>query len=63
MIARDIIISFCIFSVLKYDRTIRKNLEHDTYVVKKAFDPALRGGLVTDLASEIYFSFGFLWHI
>ena len=60
MIAHDTIISFCIFSVLKYDRIIRKNLEHDTYVVKKVFDPALRGALVTDLAPEIYFSFGFL---
>ena len=56
MIAHDIILSFCIFSVLKYDRIIRKNFEHDTYVVKKAFDR----GLVTDLAPEIYFSFVFL---
>ena len=34
MIARDIIVSFCIFSLLNYDRISGKYLEHDTYVVK-----------------------------
>ena len=29
MKARDIIVSFCIFSLLKYDRIFGKNLEHD----------------------------------
>ena len=31
MIARDIISSFYIFSLLKYDRIFGKSLEHDTY--------------------------------
>ena len=31
MIARDIIVSFYIFRLLKYDRNLGKNLEHDTY--------------------------------
>ena len=34
MIAREIIVSFFIFSLLKYDRIFGKNLEHDTYGVK-----------------------------
>ena len=34
MIPHNIIISFCIFSLLKYDRIFSKNLEHDTYGVK-----------------------------
>ena len=34
MIGREIIVSFWIFSLLKYDRLFGKNLEHDTYVVK-----------------------------
>ena len=34
MIAREIIVTFCILSLLKYDRMFRKNLEHDTYGVK-----------------------------
>ena len=34
MIARDIIVSFYIFRLLKYDRIFGKNLEHDTYGVK-----------------------------
>ena len=34
MIARETIVSFCIFSLLKYDRIFGKNLEHDTYGVK-----------------------------
>ena len=36
MTARDIIVSFCIFNLLKYDRTFGKNLEDDTYRVKKS---------------------------
>ena len=34
MIARDITVSLCILSLLKYDRIFGKNLEHDTYGVK-----------------------------
>ena len=34
MIAREIIVSFSIFSLLKYGRIFGKNLEHDTYGVK-----------------------------
>ena len=34
MIASDIIVSFYIFSLLKYDRIFCKKLEHDTYGVK-----------------------------
>ena len=34
MTAHDIIDSSCIFSLLKYDRIIGKNLEHDTCGVK-----------------------------
>ena len=34
MIAREIIFSFCIFSLLKYDRILGKNFEHDIYAVK-----------------------------
>ena len=34
MIARKIIVSFFIFSLLKYDTIFGKNLEHDTYGVK-----------------------------
>ena len=34
MIADGIIVSFCIFSLLKYDRIFDKNLEHNTCGVK-----------------------------
>ena len=34
MIARDIIVSFYIFRLLKDDRNFGKNLEHDTYGVE-----------------------------
>ena len=34
VIIHDNIVSFCIFSLLKYDRIFGKNLEHDTYGVK-----------------------------
>ena len=34
MIAREIIVSFCIFSLQKYDRIFGKNLVHDNYEVK-----------------------------
>ena len=34
MLAGEIIISFCIFILLKYDRIFGKNLEYDTYGVK-----------------------------
>ena len=32
--AHNIIVSFCIFILLKYGRIFGKNLEHDTYGVK-----------------------------
>ena len=45
MIARDVIVSFYIFRLLKYDRIFGKNLEHDTYGLKnKALELALYGG-------------------
>ena len=34
MIARDIILSFHIFRLLKYDRIFGKNLAHDAHGVK-----------------------------
>ena len=34
MIGHDIIFSFCILSLPKYDRIFGKSLEHDTYGVK-----------------------------
>ena len=43
MIACEIIVSFCIFSLLKYDRIFGKHVVHDTYGVNKVLDPALCG--------------------
>ena len=34
MIAPKVIVSFYIFSLLKYDKIFGQNLEHDTYSVK-----------------------------
>ena len=34
MIAHNIIVSFCIYSLLNYDRILDKNFEYDTYGVK-----------------------------
>ena len=34
MIAQNIIVSFYIFSLLKYDKIFGKNLKHDNYGVK-----------------------------
>ena len=34
MMAHSIIVSFWIFSLLKYDRIFGKNFEYDTYEVK-----------------------------
>ena len=34
MIAHIIVVSFCIFSLLKYDWIFGKNLKDDTYVLK-----------------------------
>ena len=34
MITGDIIVSFCIFSELKYDEIFDRKLGHDTYGVK-----------------------------
>ena len=36
IIAHDIIVSICIFSLLTYDRIFDENLEHDTYGVKSS---------------------------
>ena len=46
MIARDIIVSFCIFSQLKHPRIFGKNLERNTYGVKQSPSPStLQEGL------------------
>ena len=57
--ACDIIVRFYIVSLLKYDRILCKNLNHDTYVVKyEVFDPALfRVESVQCFLPEIYASF------
>ena len=55
MIAHNIIVSFCIFNLLNYDRIFGKNLEHDTYGLNEILDSGLCGG--SDLVSEIYVSF------
>ena len=34
MIAHDVIVSFCFFSLVKYDIIFGKKLEHDAYKVK-----------------------------
>ena len=34
MIARDIIVSFCIFSQLKYNRIFGRDIGHNTFSVK-----------------------------
>ena len=57
MIARNIIVSFCILSLLKYDRIFGKNLEHDTYGVKQSPWPSPLQGSVRGLVPEIYVSF------
>ena len=60
MIAHSIIVSFCIFCLLKYDRIFGKNLEDDTYGVKwNPWSGTLRGwgGSVSELVPEIYVSF------
>ena len=59
MIPHNTIVSFCILSLLKYNRIFCKNLEYDTYGVNKVLDPALCGGSVQDLVPEIYVSFLF----
>ena len=41
MIAREIIVSFYIFRLLKYERTFGKSLERDTDGVNKVLDPVL----------------------
>ena len=56
MIARNFVVGFCIFSLLKYDRIFGKNLGHDTYGVKWIFDTALCWGSVQGLIPEIYVS-------
>ena len=54
-----IIARFYIFSLLKYDQILGKNLKHDTYVVKyEVFDPApCRVESVQCFLPEIYASF------
>ena len=57
----NIIVSFCLFGLLNYDRIFGKNLERDAYGVKR--NPWLRtlwgegGGVVPDLFPKIYVSF------
>ena len=62
MIACDIIVTFYIFRLLKYDRIFGENLEHYTYGVKKILDPAFCGDSVPGLIPEIYASF-FMTHL
>ena len=53
MIAHDIIVSFCIFSLLKkYDRIFGKKLEHDNYGVKQIPCLALCEGWLPGLVSK-----------
>ena len=59
MMAHDIIVSLCIFSLLKYNRIFGKNLEHDTFGYNKVLDPGFCGASVPGLAPAIYL---FLWH-
>ena len=65
MIAHDIIVTFYIFSLLKYDRIFGKRLEHDTYDWGKIKSLAqhFTGGSIIGFAPEIYVRFLFLWHI
>ena len=49
MIAHNIIVSFCIFSLLKYDMIFGKNLEHDTYGVKWSPWPSTLQGVCSRL--------------
>ena len=51
MIARNIIVSLCIFSLLQN--------EHDTYRVKKVLGPALCKGPAPGLVPKTYISFVF----
>ena len=53
MIVHSIIVSFCIFIILKYDSIFGKKLEHDTYGVNKA------GGSVIGLVPVTYVRFFF----
>ena len=57
MIVQNIIVSFCIFSLLKHDRIFVKNLEHDTYGGNEILDPSIYREPVPDLGPEIYISF------
>ena len=59
MIAHDIIVNFCIFSLLKYDRFFGKHFGHDNSEVKQSLDPALCGGSFPGLISKICLSFLF----
>ena len=44
MIARDIIVSFYIFSLLNYDRIFDKNWSMTLSLINKVLEPALCGG-------------------
>ena len=57
MIANNNIVSFCIFSLLKYDRIFGKNLEHDNYEVKHFI--ILCGGSLPGLVSKFCIVFVF----
>ena len=54
-----LLLVFCIFNLLRYDRIFSKDLEHDTYGVKEVLGPALCGGSVGGVVPEMYFSFVF----
>ena len=49
MIAHNITVSFCIFSLVKHDKIFGKNLEHDTYGVKRNPWPRTLRGFCTML--------------
>ena len=59
MLGHDIIVSFSIFSLLKYDSIFSKKLEHDTYGVRLSPSAKFCGRSVPGLAPEIYVNFLF----
>ena len=65
MIAHNIIVSFCIFSLfslLKYGKIFGKNLRHDNYGVKQIPWPSTLGG-GHGLVSKICVSFVLMKHL
>ena len=63
MIGHDIFVSSCMFSQLKYDRILGKNLGHDTYGVKSSPWLSTLQGSDPGLAPKTYISFQFEWSI